>query len=341
MMTIPDTMRASVLYSARTIGVEERLTPTPGQGQVLVKIASVGACGSDAHYYHHGRIGGYVVEGPLILGHEAAGRIEAVGEGVDASWIGKRVSLEPGVPCARCTECRTGHYNLCPDVVFFATPPVDGTFCEYIAHSVDYVYELPDNVSDDAGALIEPLSVGIWAMKQATVPLGGSVLITGAGPIGLMAVQVARASGVKDIIVADPAENRREAAVMFGATSVFDPTAEDASGLRVDTLVDCSGVASAIASATASVKPRGSVTLVGMGGDSVALPMSTIQNRELTVKGIFRYAHTWPTGISLATRGLVELDAMVTGHFSLDRVDEALTADPALGAIKSAVTPWS
>jgi len=223
--------------------------------------------------------------------------------------------------------------------VFFATPPVHGAFAEYIAHPVDFVYELPDNLSDDAGGLIEPLSVGIWALRQAAVQPGGSVFIAGAGPVGIMAAQVARATGLTEIIVSDVSEFRRDAALRFGATHVVDPLTDDLADIAVDAFIDCSGAQSAISSGIAGTKPGGSAVLVGMGGDSISLPLSLVQDRELAIKGIFRYANTWPTGIEMAATGLIDLDGMVTGHFSLDEVEQALNPDPTGTRIKAIVRP--
>jgi len=338
MITDP-TMRASFLYGQGRIGVETIAKPAPQHGQVLIRISSVGVCGSDMHYYHHGAIGHHVVREPMILGHEAAGVVEDVGAGVSESWVGKRVAIEPGVPDGTCSYCRAGKYNLCPNMVFFATPPVHGAFAEYIAHPVDFVYELPDNVSDDAGGLIEPLSVGIWALRQAAVQPGGSVFIAGAGPVGIMAAQVARATGLTEIIVSDVSEFRRDAALHFGATHVVDPLTDDLKDIAVDAFIDCSGAQSAISSGIAGTKPGGSAVLVGMGGDSISLPLSLVQDRELAIKGIFRYANTWPTGIEMAATGLIDLDGMVTGHFSLDEVEQALNPDPTGTRIKAIVRP--
>jgi L-iditol 2-dehydrogenase len=176
--------RAAVLHEPGDIRIEERPTPEPGPREVLVEITSVGVCGSDVHYYEHGRIGSHVVRAPLILGHESAGRVVALGEGATKHAEGDRVTLEPGVPCGRCRECRAGRYNLCADVVFFGTPPVDGAFARYVTIHEDFAFALPDGLSDDVGALMEPLSVGIWACRKAGVSAGDRVLVTGAGPIG-------------------------------------------------------------------------------------------------------------------------------------------------------------
>ena len=191
---IPTTQRVSVLDTELRLRVEERPVPAPEPGEVLIRVRSVGICGSDIHYFEHGRIADFVVESPLVLGHEASGEIVALGQGVTDLSIGDRVALEPGVPCGSCTQCRAGRYNLCPDVHFFATPPVDGAFAEYVTLPRAFAHRVPDNVSFDAAALLEPLSVGVWACQKGDVRLGTRVLITGAGPVGVMAALVARAT---------------------------------------------------------------------------------------------------------------------------------------------------
>lgn len=335
-LSIPASMRASVLRTPGEIVVEVRPTPVPSPGEVLVAIGSVGVCGSDVHYLKHGRIGDFVVEKPLILGHEAGGRIVAVGAGVPESRVGERVSLEPGVPCRHCDQCRAGRYNLCPDIRFFATPPVDGAFCEYVALPSDFAYSIPDTISDDAAGLLEPLSVGVWACRKAGVGAGSRVLIAGAGPIGLLTAQVAKALGATEILVSDVVEARRTAALRFGATDVLGPGASLAD---VDAFIDASGAPAAVQAGIRVVRPAGTVVLVGMGADEMALPISVIQNRELTITGTFRYANTWPIAIALAASGRVDLDSMVTGHFGLDEVEKALTAETDPESIKSIVRP--
>lgn len=337
---VPTTMRVSVLRGVKDVVVEERPVPEPGPAEVLVRIGSVGVCGSDAHYYSHGRIGDFVVDQPLVLGHEAGGQIVAVGPGVPNSRVGERVSIEPGVPCRHCEPCRRGSYNLCPDVQFFATPPVDGAFAEYVAIPSDFAYAVPDHLSDDAAGLIEPLSVAVWANGKAGVSLGSSVLVTGAGPIGLLVTAVASALGAAEILVSDVAGARRELAARYGATRLIDPQQPTAlEGVEVDAFIDCSGVPAAVIPGVRAVRPGGSVVLVGMGSDELALPVSVIQTREITLTGTFRYANTWPAAINLASSGRVDLDGLVTGHVDLEHVEEALAPDPSAGHVKIVVRP--
>lgn len=333
-------MRAAVLLAPGDLRVEERPVPGTAPDEVLVAVTSVGVCGSDVHYYEHGRIGEFVVREPLVLGHEAGGRVVDTGEQVPATRLGERVSIEPGVPCRRCAQCRGGRYNLCPGIAFFATPPVDGAFCEYVAVPADFAYAVPDSVSDDAAALVEPLSVAVWANHKAATVVGSSILVTGAGPIGLLVAAVASTMGAVEVLVSDVDPHRFALAKRYGATGVLDagnPSAFE--GVEVDAHVDCSGVPSAITSGVRSVRPGGSVVLVGMGSDEASLPVSRIQNREINLTGTFRYANTWPTAIALAAGGEVDLDGLVTGHVDLDHVEDALAPDPAARHTKIVVRP--
>jgi L-iditol 2-dehydrogenase len=332
-------MRASVLRGARSISVERRPIPAVQSDEVLVKVTAVGVCGSDVHYYREGRIGDFMVDGPLVLGHEVSGRIAAVGAGVDPGRIGQRVAIEPQRPCRVCWQCKSGRYNLCPDMRFYATPPMDGAFCEYVTIQADFAHPVPDSVSDEAAALLEPLSVGIWACRKARIVPGYRVLIAGAGPIGVITAQAARAFGAVEIIVSDPAADRRQLVERFGATRTLDPTAEDVASLGVDAFIDASGATPAVISGITAVRGAGIVVLVGMGADQIALPIPVIQNRELTITGVFRYTDTWPAATSLVASGQVDLDSLVTARFGLDDVDKALDADQNPGSLKTMVVP--
>lgn len=337
---VADTMRASVMTGVRTLEIEERPVPTPGPHEVLIEVAAVGVCGSDVHYYRHGRIGDFVVNDPMILGHEMSGRIAAVGDGVDEARIGQRVAVEPQHPCRRCKQCKAGRYNLCPKMEFYATPPIDGAFCRYVLIDDDMAHPVPDSMSDDAAALLEPLSVAITTMRKAGVVPGSSILIAGAGPIGVICAQAARAFGAARIVVTDLVPSRREKALQFGATEVLDPTAVDVSAIDpVDAFVDATGVPAAVVSGIKAVGPAGKVVLVGMGADEYALPVSHIANLEITVTGVFRYTDTWPAAIHLVNSGAVDLDAMVTGRYDLEHVADALDADTDPASLKSIVNP--
>lgn len=330
-------MRAAVLLEPGRIEMEEHPLPAPEPGDVLVRVTTVGVCGSDAHYYREGRIGEFVVTAPIVLGHEAAGVVVEVGDGVPRSRIGERVSIEPQRPDPLSEETRRGDYNLCPHMRFFATPPVDGALCEYVTIGAAFAHRVPDTVSDDAAALCEPLSVGIAAVRKARLTAGSRVLVTGAGPVGIVVAQVARAFGAVEVVVTDLDERRRETALSFGASAALDPRVDDPSALRVDAYIDASGAPAAVDSGIRAVRPGGTVVLVGSGAETMTLPVQLVQNHELILTGVFRYANTWPTALALVESGRVDLDSMVTARFPLDKTADALESDRIPGNIKAVV----
>ena len=335
-------MRAAVLRGVTDLAVVERPDPVPGPGEVLVRVASVGVCGSDVHYYEEGRIGDFVVREPLILGHEAAGVIVALGPHCRLREVGQRVALEPGVPCGRCVECRSGRYNLCPDMKFFATPPVDGAFCELVTLPEEFAHPVPDTLDDDEAGLLEPLSVALWASQRGRVEAGCRVLVTGAGPVGLLVTQVARARGAGRVVATDVRANRLTLARQLGADDIVDVSERGLERVeeRFDVVVECSGSEGAVSGAIRLIAPAGRLVLVGTGADDVTLPMSVLQQREVEVTGTFRYANTYPLARQLAASGTVSLRPLVTGHFGLARTEAALRSargDPT--SIKVVVRP--
>jgi L-iditol 2-dehydrogenase len=338
-------VRAAVLNRPGEVAVVERPAPVPGPGEVLVRVRAVGVCGTDTHYFDHGRIGRFVVESPLVLGHEASGVVEGVGSDVDPARVGERVSIEPGVPCRQCVQCLGGRYNLCPDMVFHATPPVDGSLAELVVIHQAFAHPVPDSVSDEEAALLEPLSVGIWACRKGEVGPGSRVLVTGAGPIGLVCIQVARACGASEVVVTDLNAERLGVATELGATGTIasgSVALDDwyAGRPAPEVLLECSGHAGATVDAIRVLAPAGRAVLVGMGGDELALPLSVVQERELVVTGTFRYANTWPTAIGLVGSGQVDLARLVTGRFPLTESAAALTAArDTPGAIKAVINP--
>lgn len=341
MSSLPGRMKACVLTGPRTLEIQERDLPTFADDEVLIEVSAVGVCGSDVHFWREGSLGDWVVDQPLVLGHESAGRIVAVGAGVTSRRIGQRVSIEPQRPDATSSETLAGRYNLDPSMQFYATPGVDGAFCQYVTIQSHFAWPVPDSISDDAAALMEPLSVAIAAAKKARFTAGARVLITGAGPIGILITQVARAYGAREVIVSDPSAFRRDQAIRFGATRVIDPITETIGEprLTVDAFIEASGATTAIQQGIGQVRPAGRVILVGMGTSDMSLPVTLIQNRELVVTGTFRYANTWPTAIDLVTRGVIDLDSMVTGHFRLSDAEAALTSTGQQGVLKSIVNP--
>lgn len=336
--------RAAVLHGPGDIRIEERPLPEPGPGELLVEVSSVGVCGSDVHYYERGRIGSRIVTEPLVLGHEACGRVVAVGAGASRHRLGDRVCIEPGLPCGRCRECRSGRYNLCAEMRFRGTPGVDGALTNFVTVPEDFAFALPASVSDDAGALIEPLAVAVWACRKAGIGAGDRVLVTGAGPVGLLVAQTARALGATELTITDVSPARLRAAELLGLDGVVDvsrTSVAEAAG-EVDALIECSGRSAALADAICMLRPAGVGVLVGMGEDELRLPLDLLQRRELWVTGTFRYAGVYPAAIALAAERRVDLDSMITGCFSLDQTVAALHAgrdDPS--SVKAIVRPGS
>jgi len=312
---------SAVLHGPHDVRIEDRPVPRPGAGQVLVEIAAVGICGSDVHYYEHGRIGDYVVRAPMIIGHESAGTVLDVGAGVSADRVGELVALEPGVPCRNCAQCLRGRYNLCPDVVFFATPPVDGSISRYVVIDAAFAHPAPAGLSAEQAAMAEPVSVGIWAAHKTQLSAGDRVLVTGAGPIGLLAGQVARALGAETTVVTDVSEFRLSRARDLGlrAAPAGEPLTE-----QFDVLLECSGAPAALSSGMQALAPAGRIALVGMGADSVPINVPLVQGRELSITGVFRYANTYPLALQLISTGAVNVADVVTHRFALEDTEQAL-----------------
>jgi L-iditol 2-dehydrogenase len=319
-----DSNLAAVLYGIGDLRVEDHPMPKPGPNEVVIEVHSVGICGSDVHYYEHGRIGDHVVRSPMVLGHESSGVI--VDAGTSSLRVGQRVAVEPGVPCGHCEQCRIGAYNLCPNVVFFATPPVDGTLARYVAVHGAYAHPVPDLLSDDAAALVEPLSVGLWANRRAGTGIGSRVLVTGAGPIGVLCALTARAAGANWVGLADVHPARLKAAEALDIDDVIDArTGVDYADFKPDVLLECSGAPPVVTAGIQALRPMGRAVLVGMGPSAEqSLPVATIQNRELTVTGTFRYAHTYPDAIALVASGRIDLDALVGARLPLAESERGL-----------------
>ncbi|WP_174880445.1 NAD(P)-dependent alcohol dehydrogenase, partial [Metabacillus niabensis] len=299
---LPAVMKAAVMNKPFEIEIKEMDVPGVQGDEVLVKVMAVGVCGSDIHYYEHGRIGRYVVEKPIILGHECAGIVVAIGEKVTKFKIGDRVAIEPGITCGKCEYCKQGRYNLCPDVEFLATPPIDGAFVQYLKHREDFLFPIPDELSFEEAALVEPFSVGIHASKRSQLQPGSSVAIMGMGPVGLTAVAAVKAFGASNIIVTDLEANRLEAAKRLGATHAIniangDPNEQIlqiTNGKGVDVAFETAGNPHALRSALKAVKRGGKLAIVGLPPqDEIALNVPLIADNELDIFGIFRYANTY------------------------------------------------
>ena len=327
------TMKVAVMEGIGKMGYIRRPIPTPKDDEVLVKLEYVGICGSDMHYYETGAIGDYVVKPPFVLGHEPGGTVVEVGSAVKHLKVGDRVALEPGKTCGHCEFCRQGKYNLCPDVVFFATPPVDGVFQEYVAHEAALCFKLPDNVSTMEGALIEPLAVGFHAANQGGAHIGQTAVVMGAGCIGLVSMMALKAMGVSRVYVADIMQKRLDKAVELGADGVINSAQEDAvarvaeltGGAGCDLVIETAGTEITTRQAIAIVKKGATIVLVGYSRTGeLTLPVSQALDKELTLKTIFRYRHVYPMAIDAVAAGRVNLKALPTHIFSFDDMQSAM-----------------
>lgn len=326
-------MKVAVMNGIGKMGLTERPVPTPKDNEVLVKLEYVGICGSDLHYYETGAIGSYVVEPPFVLGHEPGGIVVEVGKDVTHLKVGDKVALEPGKTCGHCEFCRTGRYNLCPDVIFFATPPVDGVFQEYVAHEADLCFKLPENVSTLEGALIEPLAVGFHAAKQGGAHMGQTAVVTGSGCIGLVSMMALKALGVTDVYVIDIMQKRLDKAMELGATGVVNGREVNSvqaimditEGKGVDLVIETSGTEICARQAIEMLKKDGTLVQVGYSASgNMNLPTSLICDKELTIKSVFRYRHIYPLAIKAVAEGKINLKGIVTDIFELDDIQNAM-----------------
>lgn len=331
------TMRAAVLHSVKDLRVEDvPVLGAPAPNEVKIAINKVGICGSDVHYWEHGRIGDFVVRAPMILGHECAGTVVETGANVTHLRVGDRVCIEPGVPRLSTNishfYMKRGEYNLCPDIFFFATPPDHGSFCDFVNHPADYCFKLPDNVSLEEGALVEPLSTGIFAARVAPVGMGDTVVITGAGPIGLMNLLAVKAAGAANIIISDVVPERLKIAAEIGATKTVQGSAEElkeaarelTEGRGADVCIECAGHPSALNACIAAARPGATVVLIGMPpGDTATININDMIVREIKLRPIFRYNNTFPTGVNLIASGKVDLKPLISKRFDLSEVPQA------------------
>lgn len=326
-------MKVAVMNGVGKMGFVEREIPQPADNEVLVKLEYVGICGSDMHYYETGRIGDYVVEPPFVLGHEPGGVVVEVGKNVTHLKVGDRVALEPGKTCGHCEYCREGKYNLCPDVVFFATPPVDGVFQEYVAHEAALCFKLPENVDTLEGALIEPLAVGFHAANQGGAHAGQTAVVFGAGCIGLVSMMALKAEGVSRVYVVDIMQKRLDKAMELGATGVINSMNTDvqeeigrlAEGKGVDLVIETAGMEVTTRQAIHVTKKGATIVLVGYSKTGeMTLPLSLALDKELTFKTVFRYRHIYPMAIEAVASGKVNLKGIVSNIFNFDDIQAAM-----------------
>ena len=315
-------MRSIRLHGMGDLQLHEEDVPVAGAGEKLVRVKSVGVCGSDLHWFGEGGIGDAKLDRPLVLGHEMSG----------VTSDGRRVAIDPAVPCGRCEFCGHGHPNLCSDLIFAGHGKTDGSMREWMAWMERSLFPIPDSMSDDEAAMLEPLGVAMHTVDLGKVRPGMSVGVFGCGPIGLLVLQMARLAGASNIIATDMLSHRIEAAKGFGASQVFDASDSDrlsqiraaTLGRGVDVAFDASGSPDAVEDAFAAVSVGGKVILAGIPDeDRTTFTASVARRKGLTIKLVRRMKHTYPRAIELVSKGLVDVRSLVTHHFPLEQAAEA------------------
>jgi L-iditol 2-dehydrogenase len=331
------TMRVARLWAAGDIRVADEPMAAPRPGHSLVRVTTVGICGSDLHWYGEGAIGDARLDRPLVIGHEIAGVVQ------DGPLDGRRVAVDPAIPCGNCRTCLSGDRNLCPAVVFAGHGGCDGGLRGYLSWPTELLHELPGGVSDVDGALLEPLGVAVHAADLGHPRIGGSVGVFGCGPIGLLLVRLARLGGATRVIAADPLEHRRAAALHYGADEVLDPSTElDVDGLAVDLAFEVAGTDAALDAALRAVRPGARVVLVGIPDDDrVGFRASLARRKGLTLVLARRMNDVYPRAIELVARGLVDTGSLVTAAYPLDQVAAAFTDAATRTGLKVVVRPDS
>jgi L-iditol 2-dehydrogenase len=326
-------VRAAVLKGIKQVQIEERPVPEPKRGEARVRVTSVGVCGSDVHYYAQGKIGDQVIEGDHVCGHEFAGVVDKLGPDTDGPAPGTRVAVEPSINCGTCEQCESGHPNTCPNVIFYGTPPVQGAYTEYVCHPVHLMFPVPDEVSNDDAAMLEPLGIGIHSARRARIDLGETVAILGCGPIGLVTLMSARARGASRIIATDLHEYRLDVAKKLGADDVMVAgkggdvvkwIMDLTDGRGVDATFDCAGEQETINEALDGARIGGRAVLVGIPRlDRISYDPHPARRKELDVLNIRRSRFTVEAGLAMAKAKQVDLRSMVTHTFALEQIKDA------------------
>ena len=326
-------MRALVLETTRNIAVRDiELSQELGPRDVRIRPLRVGICGSDIHYYLHGRIGDFVVKEPMVLGHEASGVVLEIGSEVTSLNPGDRVCMEPGIPNVNSREYLTGMYNLDPDVQFWATPPVHGCLCESVVHPEQFTFRLPDHVSLEEGALVEPLAIGVHSAKKARIVPGDTALVLGAGTIGIVIALAAVASGCSTVYISDVKQDKLEFLQQHYPNLIsINSKKHDLSAYiqertvnGVDVVFEASGSAQAIASMTQYVRPGGRIVLVGMPNDPVAVDIVSLEAKEIDISSVFRYAHVFDRAVNYIGSGQIQVKPLHTHTFSFGEAEKAV-----------------
>ena len=339
-------MRSIVIHGERDLRIEEGPAETPGPGQVQVRMAAGGICGSDLHYYQHGGIGTAIrVREPLVLGHEVSGHVAALGEGVEGLSVGQLVAVSPSRPCGHCRYCLEGMPNQCLHMRFYGSampfPHIQGAFREMLV--ADAAQCVPaDGLSPAEAAMAEPLAVCLHATRQAGEMVGRSVLVTGCGPIGILSILCARRAGADLIVATDLSDFTLEMARAAGADVTVNMRDGDLSGYEAekgtfDVLYECSGAAPALAAGIAAMRPGGTIVQLGLGGD-MTVPMQALTAKELSLRGSFRFHEEFAAGVSLMHKGLIDVTPFVTHSFPVEDVIEAFeTAGDRSRAMKAQI----
>jgi len=320
-------MRALVVHGASDLRVDQRPRPDPGPGEVEVRIAVGGICGSDLHYYHHGGVGDFKLKEPMTLGHEVAGHVARIGPGVGGLAEGDRVAVHPARPCGRCPACLAGRSNLCADMRFLGSamrfPHVQGGFSEYLVVSAPQAVPVPDHLPLERAVFAEPLAVGLHAATRAGDLRGREVLITGAGPIGILAVLAVRYAGAGRIVITDLVDEPLAVAMAAGATDVVNVRTAGEPLPAVDVAIEMSGSPAGFASCLNTVRPGGRVVTVGLmpPGDQAA-PLNLVTMRELEIIGSFRYIEEYAGAVAALAEG-VDVTPLMSGIFPLSKAREA------------------
>ena len=308
-------MRAIYLESKKVLKEKIVIVDKPKDNEVLIKVKSVGICGSDLHYWEHGRIGNFIVERPIILGHEVTGEVVDLGDNVRNLNIGDLVALEPGVPCGTCEYCTSGRYNLCQKIVFFATPPDDGALREYITHDSSFAFKIPSGLDTETATLVEPLAVGVYAVKRAHIQSGQRVLIYGSGVIGLCTMIAAFEAGAVEVAMVDILENKLNFAQKLGASLVYNDI-NKIPEKSFDIAFECTGAEATLINAAKVVKPGGSVVLIGLGSSSVQrAPICDFIINEQNLISVFRYAGVFPEALQVLAANKEKFRNMITHRY--------------------------
>ncbi|MFY9178078.1 MAG: NAD(P)-dependent alcohol dehydrogenase [Caldicoprobacterales bacterium] len=316
--------RCVYLDAQHTFTLVKEEIPEPGKDEVLIKIKANGICGSDITFYSEGRLGNFVVTKPYIPGHEASGVIVKVGSQVRGFSESDHVVIEPGIPCGTCSLCRSGRYNLCSDVVFLSAPPINGTFCDYISVRSDSVHKIPNNLSFEEAAMIEPVAVAVHAVNRANFNMGDTGVVVGAGPIGLLTLQAFKAAGGGRVICVDMVEKRLELAKELGADEVYNVSKENDLKDIADVVFETAGSNKATGTLFNLARVGGSVVQVGWPESNV-VPMNIADfiEKELTYLGVNRYANAYPAAIQWVSDGRINVGKIITHRFNLSQIEEA------------------